>query len=80
MANANSTSSVTSKGLGHIADDIACALSILRDLMAIALEESPMEINSGNRAASVLWAARRYVDDIESSNERLFELMRGGAA
>jgi hypothetical protein len=77
MADANSTALQSTPKVKEIAGEISCTISILRDLLKLALQEAPDSIEDST-AASVIRAAERYVDDIAKLNDGLFELAAGG--
>jgi hypothetical protein len=81
MAKANSISSSAPKDIREVADGISCTISILRDLLKLGLQEYPESFEDG-KGASAIRAAFRYVDDITTLNEKLFDLAasaKGGA-
>ena len=66
------------KGMGPMNTDFAAdfepLLSILEDLMAIAIEEIG---NGGGRALSLLLPAMRYLHDLKAINKRLLQMESG---
>ena len=58
--------------LEEIVDEIDLAIGVLRDLLALAKHQLPGIEQSTTKARSAIKAAGRYVDDIETMNNRLY--------
>lgn len=69
------------------ADSIGSAISVLHDLLKLAFQECPAEVESPSKAGALILAAGRYVDDVATLNARLYarqfsvpQAEHGGAA
>lgn len=83
MANTNQTNipTLSQQTINDIADDIDCAVSILRELLQLANEQTSVAVE-GNYANSVIHAATRYVGDISALSHNLHSYrnaMKAGA-
>jgi hypothetical protein len=66
----------TLDGIADDSDDIDCSLSLINDLLRVALNECERAGDDASYVGTVIRAARRYTEDISESNLHLQGLVK----